>query len=96
MLHGTPRYILMTLVSTGLLGAGGGIAMAAVAHKGATPTKALACLDTKGGLVTPTKGACAKGLRLIHLPLSTSPGPAGPRGVAGALGPQGPAGPQGV
>lgn len=81
------RPAFIGLASVGLLAMGAGISAATIAHK--APTTATACLDAHGGLVTPTKDACAKGLTLVHLPLSTVRGARGPAGAQGTAGTNG-------
>ena len=83
------RFMRPTVVALGA-----GISAATIAHK--APTAAIACLDSHGGLVAPTKDACGKTLTLIHLPLSTVRGARGPAGANGAAGAQGPAGANGA
>lgn len=85
-----------------VLAAGGGAAFGAAALAKKPPTSALACLSPQGSLVLASGTTCAKGLRVVHLPLSTvkgprgAPGPVGPAGPAGAVGAQGAAGANGT
>ena len=88
------RPTVVALASVGLVALGAGISAATIAHK--APTAAIACLDSHGGLVAPTKDACGKTLTLIHLPLSTVRGARGPAGANGAAGAQGPVGTNGT
>ncbi len=88
------RLALLVLGSAVLVASGAAISAAASSVK-AAPTTALACLDTHGGLVVPTKDKCPSGVRTIHLPLSTvrgARGPTGARGPAGAPGASGASG----
>jgi hypothetical protein len=78
------RITLASSLAIGLIATGAGISAATIAQK--APTAAMACLDSHGGLVVPTKDSCAKGLTVTHLPLSTTKGA---RGRVGAQGPQG-------
>jgi len=81
---------------------GGGAAFGASHRASKRPTSALACLSSKGSLVLPSGVSCAKGLSIVHLPLSTARGPrgatgrTGPAGTPGATGSQGSAGATGL
>ena len=66
------KYALVSVTSIGIFGMSTGAASATV--KTQAPATVLACLDAKGGLVMPTKDACPKGLRAIHLPLTALQG----------------------
>ena len=96
------RPALLASASVGLLALGGSISAAAISHtapRDKAPTTVIACLDAHGRLVLPIKDSCSKGLKLVHLPLSTAKGaqgPAGPQGLAGARGPAGTTGPAGA
>ena len=87
------RTIIIGLGTLGIVGSGAGISAATVAHK--APKTATACLDARHGLLAPTGGRCAKGLTLVHVPLSTIKGAPGAAGVQGPAGAQGPTGAQG-
>lgn len=83
------KPVMFGVLTLAVVALGGGSAFGAGLLASKAPTSALACMTTRGVLVLPTGSKSAKGLTLIHLPLSTKVGPRGPAGPRGQVGPQG-------
>jgi hypothetical protein len=90
------KPVTLGILILAMVAVGGGSAFGAALLASKAPTSVLACRTAKGVLALPTKSSCAKGLSVIHLPLSTKVGPRGPAGARGQAGPRGVTGPTGA